>query len=294
MYRLYEASHSEIPTAFAKILTHLKSSIKNQHQHIAILLHYLMIEVGFILLPSSAKNETDNITPAEESLQNNGAGFQFKYSTNYSNDVVCMLQIIPNGVKVTIIGTFGGQPQKSFILDDIPTEKYLLNINSQAFPSRFKNLDILSKEFKNNLALPLLSHLKNSLDVSPGTESLNVLSNEEILIILSNLKSPQSIINFGKSSMRCNELSQKNSIWQELVKRHFRRDYDNIVRETAENGQAVEWKQKYKQIHIRNRESRPNPVMYQVLPVPMRPLVPLIPMPRPNIGPFRPRYDPPF
>ena len=294
MYRLDEASHSEIPATLSKIFTQLKSKIINQHQHVAILLHYLMIEVGFVLLPCSAKKDTDNITPPEESLQNNGAGFRFKYSINHNNDAVCMLQVLPNGAKLTIVGTFGGQPQKSFTLDDVLVDKYLLNVNCQTFPGRFKNLNILSKEFKNNIALPLLSHLKNSLELPPGTESLSVLSNEEILMILYHVKCPKSITNFGTSSSRFNELSKKNCIWQKLVKKYFPRDYDNIIRETAENGQVVEWKQKYKQFHLRNRESRPNPVMYQVVPVPMRPLVPLIPMPRPNIGPFRPRYDPPF
>ena len=73
-------------------------------------------------------------------------------------------------------------------------------------------------------------------------ESLNVLSNEEILIILSNLKSPQSIINFGKSSIRCNELSQKNSIWQELLKKHFLhlRTHVSIIRNEVAPRTATE------------------------------------------------------
>ena len=294
MFRLYEASQTEIPPKLATIFTSLKASIINQHQHVAILLHYLMLEVGFILLPNSAENNSDNIVPSKECLRNNGSGFKFKYSFSNNNDIICLLQVLPNGAKVTIIGTFGGQPQKSFIIDDLPIEKYLLNINSQTFPSRFKNLNILSQEFKNYVALPLLSHLKDSLDLPPGTESLNVLSNEEIIMIISNLKCPKSLVNFGKCSARLNELSQKNSIWKELLKENFPRQYDDIVRESNENGQAVNWKSKYKRLYERNRESRPHPVMYQVVPVPLRPMVPLIPMPRPNIGPFRPRYDPPF
>ena len=294
MYRLYEASQTEIPPKLAIIFTNLKASIVNQHQHVAILLHYLMLEVGFILLPNSAENDSDNIVPSKECLRNNGSGFKFKYSFSNNNDIICMLQVLPNGAKVTIIGTFGGQPQKSFIIDNLPIEKYLLNINSQTFPSRFKNLNILSQEFKNYVALPLLSHLKDSLDLPPGTESLNVLSNEEISMIINNLKCPKSLVNFGKCSARLNELSQKNSIWKDLLKENFPRQYDDIVRESNENGQAVNWKSKYKRLYERNRESRPHPVMYQVVPVPLRPMIPLIPMPRPNIGPFRPRYDPPF
>ena len=294
MFRLYEASQTEIPPKLATIFTSLKESIINQHQHVAILLHYLMLEVGFILLPNLAENNSDNIVPSKKCLRNNGSGFKFKYSFSNNNDIICMLQVLPNGAKVTIIVTFGGQPQKSFIIDDLPIEKYLLNINSQTFPSRFKNLNILSQEFKNYVALPLLSHLKDSLDLPPGTESLNVLSNEEIIMIINNLKCPKSLVNFGKCSARLNELSQKNSIWKELLKENFPRQYDDIVRESNENDQAVNWKSKYKRLYERNRESRPHPVMYQVVPVPLRPMIPLIPMPRPNIGPFRPRYDPPF
>jgi len=294
MFRLYEASQTEIPPKLATIFTSLKASIINQHQHVAILLHYLMLEVGFILLPNSAENNSDNVVPSKECLRNNGSGFKFKYSFSNNNDIICMLQVLPNGAKVTIIGTFGGQPQKSFIIDDLPIEKYLLNINNQTFPSRFKNLNILSQEFKNYVALPLLSHLKDSLDLPPGTESLNVLSNEEIIMIINNLICPKSLVNFGKCSARLNELSQKNSIWKELLKENFPRQYDDIVRESNENDQAVNWKSKYKRLYERNRESRPHPVMYQVVPVPLRPMIPLIPMPRPNIGPFRPRFDPPF
>jgi len=296
MYRLDEATHREIPEKFGYIFGKLKNYISNQHQHVAIVLHYLMIEVGFHLLPSSSENINDAITPGHACLQNNGAGYRFKYSIN-NNDVICMLQILPNGANITIVGTFGGQPQMSFRMDEEITDRYLLNINSQTFPSRFKNLKVLSKEFKNNIAFPLLSHLKNSLDLPPGTESLEVLSNEEILLILGHLKCPKSIVNFGTSSIRFNELSQKNSIWKDLVKEHFPRDYDNIVRESNENGEVVVWKDHYKRIH-RNRESRQNAVMYQplyqVFPVPIRPVIPMIPLPRPNIGPFRPRYDPPF
>ena len=87
-----------------------------RYQHVAILLHYLMLEVGFILLPNSAENNSDNIVPSKECLKNNGSGFKFKYSFS-NNDIICMLQVLPNGAKVTIIGTFGGQPQKSFIVE---------------------------------------------------------------------------------------------------------------------------------------------------------------------------------
>ena len=286
MYRLDEATHKDIPEKFEYIFAKLQNIISNQHQHVAIVLHYLMLEVGFLLLPSSSESINDAITPRKESLQNNGAGYRFKYSINNRDDVICMLQILPNGANVTIVGTSGGQPQTSFRIDEEPTERYLLNTNSLTFPSRFKNLKVLSKEFKNNVAFPLLSHLKESLDLPPGTESLNVLSNEEILSIFDHLKCPKSIINFGTCSVRLNELSQKNSIWKDLVKENFPREYENIERGSNENGEVVVWKDHYKRIQ-RNRESRQNAVMYQplyqVLPVPIRPIIPIVPLPRPNI-----------
>ena len=88
MFRLYEASQTEIPPKLATIFANLKGSIMNQHQHVAILLHYLMLEVGFILLPNSAENDSDNIVPPKECLRNNGSGFKFKYYSSFKNKAV--------------------------------------------------------------------------------------------------------------------------------------------------------------------------------------------------------------
>ena len=296
MYRLDEFSQAEIPEKLTFILERLNNHLVNQYQYAAILLHYLFIEVGFTLqTPLSEKDAIGAITPSKNSLSGSlahGAGYQFKYSVNNNLDTISMLQIIPNGVKLSIVGIFGGQPQVSYSMEEISATNYIQNINSPSLPARFQNLKSLSREFKNRIALPLISHIKNVLDLPVGSESFSVLHNDAILAVLEHIKSELDIVRLGQCSKRLNEVTQDNSIWKGLVQYHFPNEYNRVMNESNEEVPQDSWKDRYKkffEIH-KSKNSRTSPTHHiPFIPDPFFPR----PFQPPGRDPFNPRFDPP-
>ena len=296
MYRLDEASQTELPPRLIRILEELKTSLLNRYQHLALILHYLMLEVGFILQPTTPSvDDIDPSTPCKQLITSSGGNICFRYLTYNNYEATSILQIIPCGANITIVGTFGGQPQASYSMDEISIEKYTTNINSSCFPTRFRNLKNLSRILKNNIGLPLLSHAKNALDLPVGTESFSVLDNDSILAVLKHIKSAQSLGRLSKCSKRLYEIAQDNSLWKNLTKDDFPLDFKTILESNRQNSQIL-WKDQYKRIFRikKNINLRSNLTFTQLppflQPLPEQPTVPRIPFP----GPFWPIFDPPF
>ena len=296
MYRLDEASQIELPPRLTRILEKLKTSLINRYQHLALILHFLMLEVGFIFQSTaSSLEDSDPSIPKKESITNSGGNISFRYLTDSNYEAISILQIIPCGANITIVGTFGGEPQASFSMDEVSIEKYIKNIISSCLPLRFQNLKSLSRLFKNNIGLPLLSHAKNALHLPVGTESFSVLDNDAILAVLKHIKSAQSLERISNCSKRLYELTQENSLWKNLVKDHFPLDFTIIVQSNRQYSEII-WKDHYKRIFRSKKNITPRSTLTftQVprfrQPLPQQPIFPRIPFP----GPFWPIFDPPF
>ena len=294
MYRLDEASQTELPPRLISILEKFKPILLNRYQHLALILHYLMLEVGFILRPAaSSLDGSDTSTPCKESITTSGGNISLVYLTDANYTEVSVLQIIPCGVNITVVGTFGGQPQASYSMDEVSIEKYIKNVNSSCLPARFQNLRNLSRIFKNNIGLPLLAHAKNALNMTVGTESFSGLDNDAILAVLNHLKSPKSLERLSRCSKRLYEITQDSSLWKNLVKDHFPIDFTTIVESSIQNSQ-INWKDQYKRIFGIKKNIASHSICTQLppflQPLPQQPPIPRIPFP----GPFWPLFDQPF
>ena len=299
MYHLDDATEAQFPPGPASIFEKLKVHLVNQSQHFALLLHVLMLEVGFRLNSTlSTSDHISAIAPQKECFNDNGAGYRFYYLADHKNEGRCVLQVIPYGTKVTVIGTFAGQPQASFTMEDVPLFMYLKNISSPSFPSRFKNMKCLSKDFKDGIALPLLSHAKNSLGLPVGTESFSALHNDAMLAVLKHVRSAVSLVRVGQCSKATHETAENNGLWKYLLRQDFPDQYRTLLNEShAENSAIISWKSHYKRFFRAKiyQESLANDNNYDIpLPAQFIPIRPRMPPPGPFRGPLTPRYDPPF
>ena len=295
MYRIDGSSCNELPPKLLALLESLNESLVNQDQHIVILLHYLMIESGFVLDNTSKSLENiDDVIPRVEILNNKGAGYRINYRVDSNLDTRCTLHIVPSGINVVINGSYGGTPSASFSMQT-PISTYVQNTNSAILPKRFANLKSLSKDFKNEVALPLLSHAKNSLNLAPGTESFSGLNDDAILAVMKHVKSAVAVVKIGMCSKRLYDLAQDNSIWKTLVKENYPQEYEDIIKRHGESDQPI-WYEHYRRL-CRNQTRRSiedSATIYLPPYLPTNPLPPRLPYIGPGRGPFQPRFDPPF
>ena len=295
MYRIDEASCNELPPKLSALLESLNEYLVNKDQHIVILLHYLMIESGFNLHNTSKSLENiDNVMPRVEILNNKGAGFRINYIVDSDLDTRCTLHIVPSGINVVINGCYGGIPSASFSMQT-SISTYVQNTNDTSWPKRFANLRSLSKDFKDEVALPLLSHAKSSLNLELGTESFSGLNDDAILAVLKHIQSAVAVVKMGMCSKRLYDLTQDNSIWKTLVKEKYPQEYEDIIKRHGESDQPI-WYEHYRRL-CRNQTRRSiedSAGIYLPPYLPTNPLPPRLPYIGPGRGPFQPRFDPPF
>ena len=295
MYRIDEASCNELPPKLSALLESLNEYLVNKDQHNVILLHYLMIESGFVLHSTSQSLENiDNIIPRVEILNNKGAGYRINYVVDSNWDTRCTLLIVPSGMNAVVTGSYGGTPSASFSMQT-PISTYVQNTNDASLPKRFANLKSLSKDFKNKVALPLLSHAKSSLNLELGTESFSGLNDDAILAVMKHVQSAVAVVKMGMCSKRLFDLTQDNSIWKTLVKEKYPQEYEDIIKQHGESDQPI-WYEHYRRMY-RNQTRRSiedSARVYLPPSLPSNPLPPQLPYIGPRRGPFQPRFDPSF
>ena len=294
MYRIDGSSCNELPPKLLALLESLNESLVNQDQHIVILLHHLMIESGFVLHNSSKSLENiDIVIPRVEILNNKGAGYRINYIVDPNLDTRCTLLIVPSGMNAVVTGSYGGTPSASFSMQTV-VSTYVKNTHSASLPERFTNLRSLSKDFKNEVALPLLCHAKSSLNLELGTESFSGLNDDAILAVLKHIQSAVAVVKMGMCSKRLYDLTQDNSIWKTLVKEKYPQEYEDIIKRHGESDQPI-WYGHYRRLY-RNETRRSIEDSASLYLPPYLPTNPLPPLPYigPRRGPFQPRFDPPF
>ncbi|KAK3525775.1 hypothetical protein QTP70_007534 [Hemibagrus guttatus] len=182
----------------------------------------------------------------------------------------------------------------------------------------YRNLQKLSRVFKDQLAYPLIATAREALGL-PALFGLAVLPPELLLRIMRLLDVP-SILKLSEVCRRLHSATQDASLWKHFVNRDFRVNFQAVTEHRDTDWKEL-YKKKFQQKKTRSKYRArfypfqgppiyPNPpVPFPPLPLPLfppgiiggehdqRPAIPQGILPRPRydpIGPFEPRIGLPF
>ena len=264
MYRLDDANSRDIPNTLKTLLEENKAELTNDEQHFVILVHILMLETGFVANSSTASSSVLEV------IRNVKKGCTLHYcldSVKGTNCTVRLIRFSPWRLQCHIVqGRVVERELHQLHNNEIQerskelntfftVSKFVPNAKSPNYALRFKNLRLLSKKFKNTIALPLLAAIKDSVSLQPGIESLEGLNDDALMEVLYWLNCPIALARLGQCSKRLRDLTEYDRLWEYFVKLEFPEEHGKILSaynvRKAQDGR--DWKTHYILLQYRGR-----------------------------------------
>ena len=235
IYRIEETSELETAPSLKNELEEHSELLANPWDRFAFLFHALMLESGFKIRSDVSKNSNFFV-------------FQYDLANQEEVSTYCSLSIKKIGPINKIIGNFHGvEDKESYIL----TKNY--KITDVIKSNSFKNLRVISREFRENIALPLLVKMQDVHGIVPA----NILQcPDEILVkIAEHLSDAKTVKNFTETCQRFWQIQNHPLLWKTLLRRHFPEKYKVAI---AEEKRDQDWKELFKiaQMEVMNKRRR--------------------------------------
>ena len=239
-YSLEDSSSSILPESVNRLLQANENQIKTSMDHFSFALHCLMLETGF-----SDANDDKNIFKLCNKTSNI---YRFKYSLQRDPEERknFVLMVMSVGPVVNVIGNCLGSTGGTFRISGIQISDYIVNCKNPNLAARFTNLRALNQSFKNLIALPLINCASSSLELESGSESLLVVPEEVLRIIVGKIACAKSIVRLGRSCRLLNSLTEEENVWKQLFWRKFASTYTTLS-ETEKTGVKIDWKLKFRE-----------------------------------------------
>ncbi|XP_069822742.1 F-box only protein 7 [Dendropsophus ebraccatus] len=256
---------------------YLSSGCTSANDALVVVTHLLMVETGYTV--QGAKNKA--ATMPEDWKISHGV-YKLFYSHPLCGDSSAALVCMPMG-KLLIINaalTIGGE-QKCIKRLQLPTNSYI-TFPQQDAAMVYRDLQKLSRLFKDQLVYPLLAATRQALDL-PDVFGLVVLP-PELKLRIFRLLDVHSVVSLGATCKNLQADTADPSLWRFLFVRDFK---DRSARDPH-----TDWKELYKQKHKHKRSAlrrRYEPYVsrfppFHPSPFPPDPLPPNYPYPPGIIG----------
>ena len=235
IYRIEETTELETAPSLKYIIEEHSELVANLWDHFAFLFHALMLESGFKIRSNVSKKPNYYV-------------FHYDLAAQEKVSTYCSLTVNKIGPINKIIGNFHGvEDTESYIL----TKNY--KITDVIESNGFKNLRVISIEFKDKIALPLLVKMQDVHGIVPK----NILQcPDEILVkIAERLSDAETIKNFTETCQRFWQIQNHPLLWKTLLRKHFPEKYKVAI---AEGNRNQDWKELFKeaQMEVTNKRSR--------------------------------------
>ncbi|CAH1783023.1 unnamed protein product [Owenia fusiformis] len=247
-----DATDSAVP--YRLEMFYNESSPRNPMDALCIVLHTLMIESGFQLIPPTNEDVSEGATASSLNSCNQGNQLPvftaqpigvctFSYTIGDSTDMQCSITCVSIGSKIAIHGTVKGtnvdHQLNLKISDFIPVLK-------PDAAGTYQNLPRLSCLFKDAVAYRLLQQCKSEFNHSESSGFLGLM--EEILMCILSKLPAKDLCNMGRVCRSLNQLSERPQLWRSLYIRTY-----GVKRDSDRN---QDWKSAYKDTYLLRREMR--------------------------------------
>jgi len=215
-------------------------SLVDSWDYFSILLHAFMLETGFKIRNDGHQKKSNCLS------------FQYELASQEKSLAHCSVNVQRIVGPITkVIGNFHGTDEReSFVL----TKNSIADvIEEKTF--NFKNFKNISKEFKDQISLPLLVKMQESHGV-PAPSTVLQFPDEILIKIAENLSDAKTSRSFAKTCRRFREISFDTRLMKALLRKHFPKKYVAAVQEHAD----PDWYQLYmaalKEEMAKNRRAR--------------------------------------
>lgn len=217
VYFISDSSESTKCQILQKALDDNRNLLESSWDYFVILLHALMLEVGFE--PSSIEKKSKS--------------YSFQYVTKNDQDHKCSLNVHRIGPITSIIGNYHGEPIQSFALTKTRISDFVSQTNN------YSKLKDISQEFKDKIALPLMRSIQNDQNILSNIQILNFP--DEILVkIAQEFSDAKNVKNFISTCRRFRSISEHPLLWKHLLKKKYPKKFAKA----SANG---DWYQLYKE-----------------------------------------------
>ena len=226
LYFIHDCKGPEALQVLAKYSSGINETQTSSLDYLALLVHGLMIETGFV---------------DQEEDKNLVCDHRVKYILGGMNNSVmhCTVSLNKIGNVTTIIGNFHGNPKSSFVM----TKTRINDIVKLESTEKYQNVKEFSMEFKNKIALPLLYQS----NIHAGIEPMTILSLplELLVSIAEHLPDVATINAFRETCRKFKDISEHQLLWKRLFARFFPDEYEK--RRSLEEPATDDWLKLFKQ-----------------------------------------------
>ncbi|XP_066446263.1 F-box only protein 7 isoform X2 [Eleutherodactylus coqui] len=232
-----EATDGQIPHSLEAL--YLSSDCVSANDALVVVAHLLMVETGY-----TAQGVKNKVSAMPEGWKSSGGIYKLHYSHPLCGDSSAALVCVPMGRLVVINATLTIVRELKCVKRlQIPTESYItFPPQDSAVAAVFRDLQKLSRLFKDQLVYPLLAATRQALDL-PDVFGVVVLP-PELKLRIFRLLDVQSILSLGATCKDLQADTEDPSLWRFLYTRDFR---DHSVRDLHTDWKEL-YKQKYKQM----------------------------------------------
>ncbi|XP_072026155.1 F-box only protein 7-like [Amphiura filiformis] len=281
-----EATDKAIPLRLRQLLKRWQSS--NQCEILCIALHVLMLETGFVAKLSQEDVECNRSQQTGSSLdvdmtsampsnwKSSSAAYKITYTHPMCQGAECSLAWVPMGPVLLVHALTTGQTHLQLKLT---ISDFIANLTTEHTDDfvPFRQLQLLSRQYKDSIAHPLLGAVRAELGLAP-LHGLMALVPEIQLFILSFLDAA-SLLRMSEVCTHFHSIATDASLWRQLVLQDYGGRVDDV------NGN---WRQLYKQKYQAHKEMEQarSRILYPPLMPPHHGMVPPLP------DPMHPMYPP--
>lgn len=265
--------NADIPLPEVLQTLYTKNEINESNDAIVVVLHVLMMELGFIPkdVPKHAMNFQMPSTWQKKDI------YELSYEHPLCSGVIVNLKCLK--VTTVFLAIYGNINQEC----DTSNGQYNMHIRLEDFiiskpdskkKSIYKNLPELSYSFKNEVGYPLLIESQEISKIRP-IWGFSSLPTDIKIHILSFLDAP-SLLRIACVNTELNELAEFPNFWKNLLQQDF--PFVNL-------SNVKNYKEKYKSEFENKKAIRKQMQRYiipELIPYPLQP----IPLPGPGPGPF--------
>jgi len=222
IYYVADSTEEEMSPLLESVLKENTESLVNSWDYFSFLLHSLMLETGFKIRDDGHKKRSDCHS------------FQYELANQEKSLAHCSMNVQKIvGPISKIIGNFHGTDEKeSFIY----TKNSISDVVEET-TFKFKNLRRISKEFKDQISLPLLVKMQDCHSVARAPWSFRPIHQfpTEILIkIAENLSDAKTSWAFAQTCQMFRQVSFDPRLMKALLRRHFPKKYEAAVKENSD------------------------------------------------------------